>query len=185
MHGSTHGSSCIQMRHKSPNRLCVQLVCVHSFSVHIVVHTPTILQLCGGYRMAVPLDCTMHGEVISCIRSSSTGFSIRMFLRSQICPICENLTTFSKVPNRFSISWNSEYLSKLQPYMYAIMDTLVAEVGVVFGTLTYPYLILPYSSYYGHLASHYGGHRCSPFPWWCNKKVSKIFYRCHVPGYLF
>jgi hypothetical protein len=32
--------------------------------------------------------------------------------------------------------------------------------GGVFGTLTYPHLILPYSAYYGHLASHYGGPWC-------------------------
>ena len=38
----------------------------------------------------------------------------------------------------------------------------------VFGALTYPHLILPYSAYYGHLASHYGGLWCSPTGWWCN-----------------
>jgi hypothetical protein len=31
---------------------------------------------------------------------------------------------------------------------------MVAEVRGVFGTLTYPHLILPYSAYYGRLASH-------------------------------
>ena len=68
---------------KSSNRLCVQLlVCVHSFSVCTAAHTPTILQLWGGYRTVVPLECTMHGKVTSCIRSSSTGFSTRKFLRS-------------------------------------------------------------------------------------------------------
>ena len=33
---------------------------------------------------------------------------------------------------------------------------------VVFGTLTYPHQILPYSAYHGHLASHYEGSWCSP-----------------------
>jgi hypothetical protein len=33
---------------------------------------------------------------------------------------------------------------------------MIAEVGRVLGTLAYPHLILPYSGYYGHLASHYG-----------------------------
>jgi hypothetical protein len=60
----------------------------------------------------------------SCIRSSSTcgGFSIQMILRSQICPIFENLTTISKVQDRFSTSWDSELLFRLQPY--TIMVTL-------------------------------------------------------------
>ena len=40
----------------------------------------------------------------------------------------------------------------------------------VLGTLTYPHLILPYSAYYDHIATHYGGHRCSPIPCWCNKR---------------
>ena len=44
----------------------------------------------------------------------------------------------------------------------------------VFGTLTYPHLIPPYSAYYGHLASHIGGPRCSPIPWWCDKKHLEV-----------
>ena len=44
----------------------------------------------------------------------------------------------------------------------------------VFCTLTYPHLILPYSGYYGHLASRYGGHWSPPIPWWCNKKHSHV-----------
>jgi hypothetical protein len=31
------------------------------------------------------------------------------------------------------------------------------EIGRVFGTLTYPHLILLYSTFHVHLASHYGG----------------------------
>ena len=46
---------------------------------------------------------------------------------------------------------------------------MVAKVGGVFGTLTYPHLIRPYSGYYGHLASHYGGPWCPPIPCLCNK----------------
>ena len=34
---------------------------------------------------------------------------------------------------------------------------IVADIRGVFGTLTYPHLILSYSAYIGHLASHYGG----------------------------
>ena len=41
---------------------------------------------------------------------------------------------------------------------------MVAKVGGVFGTLTYPHLIRPYSGYYGHLASHYGGPWRPPYP---------------------
>jgi hypothetical protein len=44
----------------------------------------------------------------------------------------------------------------------------------VFGALTYPHLILPYSAHYGQLASHYGGHWCSSIPWWCDEKLLKI-----------
>ena len=47
---------------------------------------------------------------------------------------------------------------------------MVAEVRGVFGTLTYPHLILPYSAYYCHLESHYGGSWCSPTAWWCDEK---------------
>ena len=54
------------------------------------------------------------------------------------------------------------------------MAAMVAEVRGVFGTLTYPYLILPYSTHYGHLASHYEGPWCSPTAWWCNKKHLKV-----------
>jgi hypothetical protein len=46
--------------------------------------------------------------------------------------------------------------------------------GGVFGTLTYPHLILPYSAYYGHLAVHCGGPWCPPIPWWCDKKHLKV-----------
>jgi hypothetical protein len=42
--------------------------------------------------------------------------------------------------------------------------------GGYFGTLTYPHLILSYSAYYGHLASHCGGPWCPRIPWWCDKK---------------
>ena len=45
---------------------------------------------------------------------------------------------------------------------------MVAEVGGVLGTLTYPRLILPYLEYYGHLTVHYGGPWCSPITQWCN-----------------
>ena len=46
---------------------------------------------------------------------------------------------------------------------------MVAEVRGVFGTLTYPHLILPYSAYYGHLESHalWGFLVLSS---WCDKK---------------
>ena len=59
-----------------------------------------------------------------CIGSSasSSEFSTWMFLPGQICPIFENLMTFLKVPGRFSTSWNSESLRKLDPY--TIMGTL-------------------------------------------------------------
>ena len=36
--------------------------------------------------------------------------------------------------------------------------------GGIYGTLTYPHLILPYLAYYGHLASHYGGPWCPLYP---------------------
>ena len=74
------------------------------------------------YSTAVPLACTMHGDSFIGSSTSSSEFSTCMFLRSQICPILENLMTFLKVPGRFSTSWNSESLRKLQPY--TIMGTL-------------------------------------------------------------
>ena len=46
--------------------------------------------------------------------------------------------------------------------------------GGVFGTLTYPHLILPYSAYYGRLAAHYGGPRCSPITCWCDKRHLQV-----------
>jgi hypothetical protein len=51
---------------------------------------------------------------------------------------------------------------------------MVAGVGGVFGTLTYPHLILPYSAYYGHLVSHCGGPQCSHIPWLYAKKHLKV-----------
>ena len=39
---------------------------------------------------------------------------------------------------------------------------IITKAGGVFDTLTHPHLILLYSAYYGRLASHYGGPRCSP-----------------------
>jgi hypothetical protein len=51
---------------------------------------------------------------------------------------------------------------------------MVAEVGGVFGTLTQPQLILPYSAYYGHLASLYGSPWCSPMTQWCNTKHLQV-----------
>jgi hypothetical protein len=44
----------------------------------------------------------------------------------------------------------------------------------VFGILRCPHLILPYLAYYDHLASHYGGPRCSPTAWWCNYKHLQV-----------
>jgi hypothetical protein len=46
-----------------------------------------------------------------------------------------------------------------------------SRVGGVFGTLTYPHLILPYSAYYGRLASQIGGPRCSPIHSTCTLVV--------------
>ena len=51
---------------------------------------------------------------------------------------------------------------------------MVAKVGGVFGTLRHPHLIQPYLAYYDHLASHYGGPRCSPIPWWYDKEHLKV-----------
>ena len=64
-----------------------------------------------------------------CIGSSasSSEFSTWMFLPGQICPIFENLMTFLKVPGRFSTSWNSESLRKLDPY--TIMGTLPSSLA--------------------------------------------------------
>jgi hypothetical protein len=44
--------------------------------------------------------------------------------------------------------------------------------GGVFGTRTYPRLILPYSAYYGHLAPHhmYVGPWCPRIAWRCDFK---------------
>jgi hypothetical protein len=52
----------------------------------------------------------------------------------------------------------------------ALLDSaaMVAEVGVVFGTLTYPHTILPYSAYYGHLEHRTMGSLGPSIPWWCD-----------------
>ena len=50
----------------------------------------------------------------------------------------------------------------------------MVKAGGVFGTSIYPHLILPYSAYYGQLASHYGGHWRSHIPWWCDLKHSQV-----------
>ena len=67
-----------------------------------------------------------------CIGSSasSSEFSTWMFLPGQICPIFENLMTFLKVPGRFSTSWNSESLRKLDSY--TIMGTLPSIYSCIF-----------------------------------------------------
>ena len=52
--------------------------------------------------------------------------------------------------------------------LHSLHAAMVAEVRGVFGTLTYPHLILPYLAYYGHITSYYGGPWCSPIAWWCN-----------------
>ena len=101
------------------------LECTHSvYSVHTVC-THTVYTRQQSYNLAFLGAGTVRRHCLSarrmatlCIRSSSTcsGFSIQMFLRSQISPFFENLTTFLKVPDRFSTSWNSELLFELQPY---------------------------------------------------------------------
>jgi hypothetical protein len=50
------------------------------------------------------------------ISTSSREFSIWIFLRAQIYRILENFFDFSKVPDRFSTSWNSELHSRRQSY---------------------------------------------------------------------
>jgi hypothetical protein len=65
---------------------------------------------------------------------------------------------------------------------------MVAKVGGVFGTLTYPHLIRTYSGYYGHLASHMWGSLVPPIHCLCNKTHLKvleppIYGKCKV--YLF
>ena len=47
---------------------------------------------------------------------------------------------------------------------------MVAEVRGALGTLIYPHLIRPYSVYYGHIATQYGGPSCSPISCWCNTR---------------
>jgi hypothetical protein len=42
---------------------------------------------------------------------------------------------------------------------------MVAKVGGVFGPLRHPHLLQPYSAYYDHLASHYGGPWRVVFPY--------------------
>jgi hypothetical protein len=63
------------------------------------------------------------------ISTSSSGFSTRIFLRTQICQILKNFFDFSKVPGRFSTSWNSELHSRRKPY--AIMGTLYSLGNVL------------------------------------------------------
>ena len=100
-----------------PPRSCKHLACVHC------VYTRQQSYNFGA--STVPryrLNARCMATPCSGSSASSSGFSTCMFLRSQICPICENLMTFLKVPGRFSTSWNSESLRKLQPY--TIMGTL-------------------------------------------------------------
>ena len=69
------------------------------------------------YRTAVPHEsvrCMAASDIR--ISTSSSGSSIWIFLRPQIYRILENFFDFSKVPDRFSTSWNSELLFRRQPY---------------------------------------------------------------------
>jgi hypothetical protein len=56
----------------------------------------------------------------------------------------------------FSSGSGSGSIIVLQLRCYAACAAaMVAGVEGVFGTLTYPHLVLPYSAYYDHVASHY------------------------------
>ena len=86
-------------------------LCVHTcqmFTTSGRVQLYTVRQ----YRMSV--RCMAASDIR--ISTSSREFSTRIFLPTQIYRILENFFDFSKVPDRFSTSWNSELHSRRQPY---------------------------------------------------------------------
>jgi hypothetical protein len=133
-------TQCTQCTHKkSSNRLRVHLAAAASvctrWSVHTVctvytqcVHTCQMFTTSGRvqlytvrqYRMSV--RC-MAASDIRISTSTSSGFSTRIFLRTQICRILKNFFDFSKVPDRFSTSLHSRRKS------YAIMATVPSSVN--------------------------------------------------------
>jgi hypothetical protein len=72
--------------------------------------------------------------------------------------------------NEICINLYRNPLCTIVPMYHLAHTPMVAEVGGVLGTLTYPYRILPYSAYYDHRAAHDGGPWCSYIVCWCNKK---------------
>jgi hypothetical protein len=100
--------------------------CVHTcqmFTTSGWVQLYTVRQY--TYRVSVLVRCMAASDVR--ISTSSSGFSIWIFLRAQICRILNNFFDFSKVPDHFSTSWNSDLLFRRQPY--AIMATVPNTYG--------------------------------------------------------
>ena len=93
-------------------------LCVHTcqmFTTSGRVQLYTVRQ----YRMSV--RCMAASDIR--ISTSSREFSIWIFLPTQICRILENFFDFSKVPDRFSTSWNCELhsINRRQPYTIMAM----------------------------------------------------------------
>jgi hypothetical protein len=95
--------------------------CVHTcqmFTTSGRVQLYTVRQ----YHMSV--RCMATADIR--ISTSSSGFSTRIFLRTQICRILKNFFDFSKVPDSFSTSWNSELHSRRKSY------TIIATVPSIY-----------------------------------------------------
>ena len=108
-------TQCTQCTHKKIVQ-CTQRTQQCTQSVHTCQMFTTSgrvqLYTVRQYRMSV--RCMAASDIR--ISTSSREFSIWIFLRAQIYRILENFFDFSKVPNRFSTSWNSELHSRRQPY---------------------------------------------------------------------
>jgi hypothetical protein len=105
---------CTQCTHQKIAQFtqCTQCTqCVHTCQM-FTTSGRVQLYIIRQYRMSV--RCMAATDIR--ISSSSSGFSTRIFLRTQICRVLKNFFDFSKVPDRFSTSWNCELHSRRQPY---------------------------------------------------------------------
>ena len=113
-------TQCTQCTHKKIVQ-CTQRTQQCTQSVHTCQMFTTSgrvqLYTVRQYRMSV--RCMAASDIR--ISTSSREFSTRIFLPTQIYRILENFFDFSKVPDRFSTSWNSELHSRR--WSYAIMAT--------------------------------------------------------------
>jgi hypothetical protein len=104
-----------------------------------------------------------QGTILKCIivRVNRTGTTVAVLFFVNLCAAARRYDSFVGV------------LKSTQLQNYRARSYGGRSTGV-FGTLTYPHIILQYSAYYGYIASHYGGPWCSPKFSWCDEKHLQV-----------